>query len=221
MFNQKAFVANIFVHAPTAQKLLCKLKHLLSANCLVSENKIYTPPVDLLPLLCCLPTQGISLSVYTFTHNQVQKQECLMSQRGRQKEREMYVNVFWFHSNIAFAKVKLKALASGGKLVACQLLPFLLQQWPAKLDVDDENIADKSVSPAVSLSLLYLVPLLPLLILQSKAIGKHCAATRDLLESWIDSRAWLQPLISGHAQSRPFDSWQRTDDSQARLITAN
>lgn len=59
------------------------------------------------------------------------------------------------------------------------------------------------------------------LVLQSKAIGKHCAAIRDLLESWIDSRAWLQPLISGHAQSRPFDSWQWTDDSQARLITAN
>ncbi|MEQ2310833.1 hypothetical protein AMECASPLE_013360 [Ameca splendens] len=58
-------------------------------------------------------------------------------------------------------------------------------------------------------------------ILQSKAIGKPCAAIRDLLECWMDPGAWLQPLISGHALSKPFDSWQRTDDSQARLITAN
>lgn len=77
------------------------------------------------------------------------------------------------------------------------------------------------LSLPVYLSFLYIFPLPPLLILQSKAIGKRCAAIRDLLECWIDSRAWLQPLISGHAQSRPFDSWQWTDDSQARLITAN
>lgn len=82
-------------------------------------------------------------------------------------------------------------------------------------------MSEASIFPSAFLSFHYLFPFPPLLILQSKAIGKHCAVIRDLLECWIDSRAWLQPLISGHAQSKPFDSWQRADDSQARLITAN
>lgn len=82
-------------------------------------------------------------------------------------------------------------------------------------------MSEASIFPSAFLSFHYLFPFPPLLILQSKAIGKHCAVIRDLLECWIDSRAWLQPLISGHAQSKPFDSWQWTDDSQARLITAN
>lgn len=61
------------------------------------------------------------------------------------------------------------------------------------------------------LSFIYIF-LLPLLFfLQFKAIGNHCAAIRDLLECWIDFRAKLQPLVSGHAQGMPFYSWQRTD----------
>lgn len=97
---------------------------------------------------------------------------------------------------------------------------LFFKQWPANLLLMIK-IWLTYLSLCVSLSFPYIVSLPPLFILQSKAIGKPCAAIRDLLECWIDSGAWLQPLISGHAQSRPFDSWQWTDDSQARLITAN
>lgn len=82
-------------------------------------------------------------------------------------------------------------------------------------------MADIHVFPCVSLFFLYIFQFPPLFIRQSTATGNHCAAIRDLLECWIDFRAELQPLISGHAHGMPFYSWQWTDDSQARLITVN
>lgn len=122
--------------------------------------------------------------------------------------------MFILHSNVAITTVMSGAFTSRGKSVACQLLPFLFKQGPPKL-VDDEHVADISASPCASLSFLSTTSS------THSPIQNYCAAIRDLLECWIDFRAWLQPLISGHAQSTPFDSWQWTDDSQARLITAN